>query len=116
LTLETVDRAQVAKRVQDRPGIRDPHVGMADRRRDARSAVSNRAIALVELMVRRHSRLVGSGSEPQGWAAVLNRLRHGPYRVVAISTFRAAVAAAARAIRLTRRPVGLLVCTIHTPG
>jgi hypothetical protein len=55
------------------------------------------------------SRLVGSGSEPQGWAGVLNRLRHGPYRVVAIRTFRAAVAAAARALRLTRRPVGLLV-------
>jgi len=55
------------------------------------------------------TRLVGSGSEPQGWAGVLNGLRRGPYQVVALQTFRAALAAAARAIRLTRRPVGLLV-------
>jgi hypothetical protein len=40
---------------------------------------------------------------------VLDRLGHGPYRVVAIRTFVAAVATAARTIRLTGRPVGLLV-------
>jgi hypothetical protein len=55
------------------------------------------------------SRLIGLGSEPQGWAGVLNELGDGPYRVVAKRTFRAAVTAAARALRLTHRPVGLLI-------
>ena len=55
------------------------------------------------------SRLVGLGSEPQGWAGVLNRLGDGPYVVVAKRSFRDAIAAAARALRLTGRPVGLLV-------
>lgn len=55
------------------------------------------------------SRLVGRGSEPQGWAGVLNALGDGPYRVVAKRTFRDAIATAARALRLTGRPVGLLV-------
>ncbi len=54
-------------------------------------------------------RLVGRGSEPQGWAGVLNRLGYGPYRVVAIETRTAAIKAAARALRLTGRPVGLLM-------
>ena len=55
------------------------------------------------------SRLVGAGSEPQGWAGVLNRLGAGPYEVVAFRTRSAALAAAARALRSTRRPVGLLM-------
>ena len=55
------------------------------------------------------ARLVGRGSEPQGWAAVLDRLGYGPYVVVARATRRDAIATAARAIRLTGRPVGLLV-------
>ena len=54
-------------------------------------------------------RLVGRGSEPQGWAAVLNRLGYGPYVVVARATFREATTTAAWALRLTGRPVGLLV-------
>jgi hypothetical protein len=55
------------------------------------------------------SRLVGRGSEPQGWAGVLNALGDGPYVVVARRTFRDAIATAASALRLTGRPVGLLV-------
>ena len=55
------------------------------------------------------SRLVGLGSEPQGWAGVLNALGYGRYDVVAKPTFAAAIAAAAAALRLTHRPVGLLV-------
>jgi hypothetical protein len=54
-------------------------------------------------------RLVGLGSEPEGWAGTLGRLGYGPYVVRAESTRWAAIEAAARAIRLTGRPVGLLV-------
>jgi hypothetical protein len=54
-------------------------------------------------------RLRGAGSEPEGWAGSLNRLGFGPYEVRAERTRAAAIAAAARALRLTGRPVGLLI-------
>jgi hypothetical protein len=54
-------------------------------------------------------RLQGAGSEPEGWAGALNRLGYGPYEVRADRTRAAALRAAARAIRLTGRPVGLLM-------
>jgi hypothetical protein len=54
-------------------------------------------------------RLRGAGSEPEGWAGSLNRLGLGPYEVRAERTRAAAIAAAARALRLTGRPVGLLI-------
>lgn len=54
-------------------------------------------------------RLVGPGSEPEGWARTLNRLGAGPYVVVSERTREGAIATAARAMRLTGRPVGLLV-------
>lgn len=55
------------------------------------------------------ARLRGAGSEPEGWAGSLNRLGVGPYEVRAERTRSAAIAAAARALRLTGRPVGLLI-------
>jgi hypothetical protein len=54
-------------------------------------------------------RLVGPGSEPEGWAAALNKLGFGPYVVVSVRTRDGAIEAAARAMALTRRPVGLLM-------
>jgi hypothetical protein len=54
-------------------------------------------------------RLVGAGSEPEGWAGALNELGFGPYVVVSVPTREGAIAQSARAIRLTRRPVGLLI-------
>jgi hypothetical protein len=54
-------------------------------------------------------RLRGAGSEPEGWARSLNRLGYGPYEVRAERTRAAAIAAGARALRLTGRPVGLLI-------
>ena len=54
-------------------------------------------------------RLRGAGSEPEGWAGSLNRLGYGPYEVRTEPTRDAAIAAAARALRMTGRPVGLLV-------
>ncbi len=54
-------------------------------------------------------RLVGRGSEPEGWAGALNERDYGPYVVMAEPTRREAIAAAARAIRVTGKPVGLLM-------
>jgi hypothetical protein len=67
--------------------------------------------ARLDRMARRLStwRLRGAGSEPEGWARTLDRLGLGPYRVRAERTQTGALETAARAIRSTRRPVGLLV-------
>jgi hypothetical protein len=54
-------------------------------------------------------RLVGPGSEPEGWAGTLNELGLGPYVVVSVRSRGEAIATAARAMALTRRPVGLLM-------
>jgi hypothetical protein len=49
------------------------------------------------------------GSEPEGMARTLASLDYGAYRVIAVDSRAAAFKAAARAIRLTGRPVALLV-------
>ena len=54
-------------------------------------------------------RLVGPGSEPEGWAGALNELGLGPYVVVSVRSRGEAIATAVRAMALTRRPVGLLM-------
>jgi hypothetical protein len=54
-------------------------------------------------------RLDETGAEPEGWAGGLERLGFGRYEVAAETTREAAVATAARAIRMTGRPAGLLV-------
>ncbi|HEX2756860.1 MAG TPA: hypothetical protein VHM48_15420 [Candidatus Limnocylindrales bacterium] len=52
---------------------------------------------------------VRKGASVVGWAAALNRLDSGPYRVVGADTLQEALRLAARSIRATGRPVGLLV-------
>jgi hypothetical protein len=49
------------------------------------------------------------GASVQGWAAGLNQLDQGPYAVVGYPSLADALHTAARAIRRTGRPVGLLV-------
>jgi hypothetical protein len=49
------------------------------------------------------------GSEPEGEARALDASGVGPYRVVVAASRSAAIKAAARAIRMTGRPVALLV-------
>ena len=49
------------------------------------------------------------GSEPEGMARTLASLDYGAYRVIVVDNRSAAYKAAARAIRLTGRPVALLV-------
>lgn len=49
------------------------------------------------------------GANPRGWTATLNDLGIGPYELVSLPTFEAALATAAEAIRATERPVGLVM-------
>jgi hypothetical protein len=49
------------------------------------------------------------GASVRGWAAGLNLVGAGPYRVVGLSTIDEAMLTAARAMRETGKPVGLLV-------
>jgi hypothetical protein len=49
------------------------------------------------------------GASVLGWATGLNLLGAGPYELAGTDTIEAAVLAAARAIRLTGKPVGLLM-------
>ena len=49
------------------------------------------------------------GANPAGWAAALNELDLGQYRLVSLPTFDAAVDRAALALAETRRPVGLVM-------
>jgi hypothetical protein len=52
--------------------------------------------------------LVAKGAEPIGWARGLEQLGFGGFEVGVFATRRQAVQAAARAVRLTGRPAGLL--------
>jgi hypothetical protein len=49
------------------------------------------------------------GASVRGWSAGLNQLQAGPYRLVGTKTLDEALRLAAKAIRQTHRPVGLLV-------
>lgn len=49
------------------------------------------------------------GANPRGWTAVLNHLDVGPYVLVSLPTFDDALTVAAKAIRDTDRPVGLVM-------
>ncbi len=53
--------------------------------------------------------LSGPGAEPEGWARALNQLGYGRYAVAAEPSVRQAIQVAARDIRLTGRPAGLMV-------
>jgi len=50
----------------------------------------------------------GKGAQPEGWANSLNAEGYGPYSVHVEPTLKEAVALAARQLRLTGKPVGLL--------
>jgi hypothetical protein len=52
--------------------------------------------------------LTGIGAEPEGWAAGLTELGQGSYEARILPTLEAAIHEAARALRMTGRPVGLV--------
>lgn len=49
------------------------------------------------------------GANPRGWTAALNDLGIGPYTLVSLPSFEEALEVAARALRETDRPVGLVM-------
>ena len=49
------------------------------------------------------------GANPRGWTAALNDLGIGPYVLVSIPDFEGALEVAAKALRETKRPVGLVM-------
>lgn len=53
-------------------------------------------------------KLDGDGVEPEGWAQALNHEGYGPYALRIFATRRAAIHAAAKALRMTGKPVGLV--------
>jgi hypothetical protein len=53
--------------------------------------------------------VVRKGASVRGWANGLNLLDAGPYRLVGTKTLKGALLTAAKAIRMTGKPVGLLV-------
>ena len=60
-------------------------------------------------MARDRSASPFGGANPKGWVAVLNELGLGPYQLVSLPTFDEALDVAAKAMRETRRPVGLVM-------
>lgn len=74
--------------------------------RDATGATQRKLYALARKLS--PPTLKGPGAEPEGWAKGLAQLGFGPYVVDVQPTRAAAIKAAARAMRLTGRPVGIL--------
>jgi hypothetical protein len=58
-------------------------------------------------------KLRGPGAEPEGWAAALNEQGFGPFAVRTYRSRGAAIEAAAMAIRLTGKPVGIVAWRGH---
>jgi hypothetical protein len=78
---------------------------------DDRSAATQLEL---QILARQLSGQRSDGSERQGasvrgWAAGLNRLGAGPYRLVGTTTIEEALITAAKAMRRTGKPVGLLM-------
>ncbi len=88
----------VAAAVQTSMNIMDTG---ADRTRRTQA----RLVALIKSL----SAARDGGAEPEGWAAALTELGYGNYEVRAEPSIKAAIHLAARQIRLTNRPVGLVV-------
>jgi hypothetical protein len=60
-------------------------------------------------MAREGSSNAHGGANPLGWASVLTEIGVGDYRVVSVGDYEEALRTAARAIRTTQRPVGLVM-------
>ena len=79
--------------------------------RNDRSAATQRELQILarELSGRRGDGRQRSGASVRGWAGGLNQLDAGPYKLVGTTTLEEALHLAAKAIRHTGKPVGLLV-------
>ncbi len=86
-------------------------VNLVSVRNDRTAATQHQLWALARTLgpPRPPNRPPSQGASVQGWAAGLNQLDQGPYAVVGYPTLSDALYSAARAMRRTGRPVGLLV-------
>lgn len=82
-------------------------MNIADGRADRQHPSQGRLYALARRLST--PKLVGAGAEAEGWARALDRLGYGPYEVRVEPTRATALLAAARAIRETGRPAGLMM-------
>ena len=79
--------------------------------RNDRSAATQLELQILarELSGRRGDGRQRSGASVRGWAGGLNQLNAGPYKLLGTTTLEEALYLAAKAIRHTGKPVGLLV-------
>ena len=88
------------------PASMQTMMNIIDRGADRRASTQRRLYTLARRLST--DKLVGDGAEPEGWARGLQREGYGRYVVDARGSIGAAIKTAARAIRMTGRPAGLL--------
>ena len=102
------DFASQATKLYCVPGAMQTMMNVMDRgATKASRAVQDRLYRLARRLST--DRLRGEGAEPDGWARGLERLGYGQFEVKVANSRMGAIRAAARALRRTNRPVGLLV-------
>lgn len=94
-------------KVQCVPAAMQTMINMMSGTTDRSKATQERLYALARKLSPKT--LKGPGAEPEGWASALGKLGYGSFAVTVEPTMKAAIQAAAKAIRMTGRPAGLLV-------
>ncbi len=89
------------------PAAMQTMINVMDHTTDTTSATQQRLYSLARKLSPKT--LKGPGAEPEGWAAALAKLGYGSFKVTIFPTMKAAIQAAAKAVRMTGRPAGLLV-------
>jgi hypothetical protein len=84
-------------------------INLVEPENDRSAATQERLFMLAREWSRRRTNGPPRGASVRGWAGGLNRLGYGPYLVQPYDTGQEALRAAARAMRVTGKPVGLLV-------
>ena len=88
------------------PAAMQTMMNIVDEGADRRAATQRALYSLARKLST--DKLVGDGAEPEGWARGLDQRGYGPYDVAARGSIGAAIKTAAKALRTTNRPVGLL--------
>jgi hypothetical protein len=94
-------------KVQCVPAAMQTMINIMSGTTDRSSATQERLYALARKLSPKT--LKGPGAEPEGWASALGKLGYGSFAVTVEPTMKSAIQAAAKAIRMTGRPAGLLV-------
>lgn len=104
---EAGDFVHEAKPIMCVPAAVQTMVNIMSGRPDTTAATQARFYALARKLSPKT--LQSDGAEPEGWARALRALGYGTYAVSVRGSVTNAIHAAARALRLTGKPVGLLV-------